>query len=59
MSPQNPPFHTLKQLAERWRVCEKTVRRMIASNTLKVHRIGGQIRVSDEDLLTYEKLHRS
>jgi excisionase family DNA binding protein len=48
-------YFTIVQIAERWQVSTKTVRRMILRKSLKTHRIGSQIRVSAEDLLTYEK----
>jgi excisionase family DNA binding protein len=54
-----PAYFTIAQIAERWQVSTKTVRRMIIHNALKIHRIGNQIRVSADDLLTYEKTLRS
>ena len=50
---------TLRDLAARWKVSLKSVRRIVARGELKVHRIGAQIRVSSEDAATYEKLHRA
>ncbi len=52
------PLLTLQDLATRWQVSLKSVRRIVARGELKVHRIGAQIRVSPEDAATYEKLHR-
>jgi excisionase family DNA binding protein len=49
----------LQDLAVRWQVSLKSVRRIVARGELKVHRIGHQIRVSLEDAAAYEKLHRS
>lgn len=54
-----PIFLTLNQVAERWQVSEKTVRRQVDRNQLKAHRIGGQLRIAEEDLLAYEKLARA
>jgi hypothetical protein len=49
----------LQDLAARWQVSLKSVRRIVARGELKVHRIGHQIRVSPEDAASFEKLHRS
>jgi excisionase family DNA binding protein len=58
MKPSSPPLLAIKDIADGWQVSLKTVRRIIASGDLKVHRIGSQIRISPEDKATYEKLHR-
>ena len=52
------PFFTVAQTAERWQCSERTVRREIARKALTVHRIRGQLRISQADLKTYERLHR-
>jgi hypothetical protein len=52
------PLLTLQDLAAPWQVSLKSVRRIVSSGELKVHRIGNQLRVSPEDAVTYEKLHR-
>lgn len=52
-------FLTVKDLAAHLRISTKTVRRFINSGALKAHRVGRQIRVSAEDLATYEKLARA
>ncbi|WP_047189472.1 helix-turn-helix domain-containing protein [Microvirga vignae] len=59
MKPKPEPLLTLHDLAARWQVSLKSVRRIASRGELKVHRIGHQIRVSPEDADTYEKLHRS
>ena len=59
MKPKSEPLLTLQDLATRWQVSLKSVRRIVARGELKVLRIGTQIRVSPEDAATYEKLHRS
>jgi hypothetical protein len=59
VKPKSEPLLTLQDLAARWQVSPKSVRRIVARGELKVHRIGAQIRVSPEDAITYEKLHRS
>jgi excisionase family DNA binding protein len=52
-------FLSYQDLAERWSVSVKTVRRIVARGEIKVHRIGHQVRVLPQDAVTYEKLHRS
>lgn len=59
MKPKTESLLTLQDLATRWQVSLKSVRRIVARGELKVHRIGAQIRVSLEDAITFEKLHRS
>ena len=59
MKPATKPFLTFSDLAERWGVSVKTVRRIVARGDLKVVRIGAQARVAREDAVTYENLHRS
>ena len=54
----NPPFLTLAQVATRWQIHEKTVRRIVWSGELVHHKIGQQIRIAMPDLVTYERLHR-
>lgn len=58
MKPRPEPLLTLHDLAARWQVSLKSVRRIMARGELKVHRIGHQIRVSPEDAAAYERLHR-
>ncbi len=55
----NPkPLSTLETLASRWGVSVKTLRRMVARGELKAHRIGSQLRFSEEDVTVYERLRR-
>jgi hypothetical protein len=58
MKPKSEPLLTLHDLAARWQVSLKSVRRIVACGELKVHRIGHQIRVAPEDAAAYERLHR-
>lgn len=54
----NPkPLSTLETPANRWSVSARTLRRMVARGELKAHRIGSQLRFSEEDVTAYEKLH--
>jgi excisionase family DNA binding protein len=59
MKPTSESLLTLQDLAARWKVSLKSVRRIVARGEIKVHRIGAQIRVSPEDVDTYEKLRRA
>jgi excisionase family DNA binding protein len=59
VKPKPEPLLTLQDLAARWQVSPKSVRRIVARGELKVHRIGHRIRVSTEDAATNEKLHRA
>jgi excisionase family DNA binding protein len=47
------PLLDIPAVARRLDVCEKTVRRFIARGELRAHRIGRQIRVSEEDFLRF------
>jgi excisionase family DNA binding protein len=58
MKPKSESLLTLQDLAARWQVSLKSVRRIVTRSELKVHRIGHQIRISVEDVITYENLNR-
>ena len=51
-------FLTIKQIASRWQVSERSVRRVIDRGELVVHRIGEQIRGHIDDVRSYEKQRR-
>jgi excisionase family DNA binding protein len=46
-------FLTVRDVAHRLSVSEKTVRRWIASEALKHHRLGKAVRVDPEDFLAF------
>jgi excisionase family DNA binding protein len=46
--------HTIAELAERWQVSTRTVRRLIENGKLRAIRIGGQLRVADEVVERFE-----
>ena len=48
-----PRLLTVRATADRLQVAEKTVRRLIAAGELPTHRIGGCVRVSEDDLLVF------
>jgi excisionase family DNA binding protein len=47
-------FWTPNQIAERWLVSPRTVRRLIEAGELRACRVGKQIRIRHADLLAYE-----
>ena len=50
---RTPCLLTVRATADRLQVAEKTVRRLIAAGALPTHRIGGCVRVSEDDLLVF------
>ena len=52
--PSPERFWTTRQIAERWLVSARTVRRLIEAGELRAHRMGKQIRIRLADLLAYE-----
>jgi excisionase family DNA binding protein len=48
-------YHTIAELAERWQVSGRTVRRLIDNGKLRAVRIGGLLRVADDVLLRFEE----
>lgn len=48
-----PRLFTVTEVAERMKVSDRTVRRKIIAGEMHFHRLGRQIRVSEEDLLIY------
>lgn len=55
MSKPLPTLFTLPDVAERWKVSVKSVRRYIAANRLGVIRIGKALRISEEELVRFER----
>ena len=49
-------FYTVKDLARRWRVSERHVRRLIDAGKLKVTRIEKAIRISAANVTLYEAM---
>jgi excisionase family DNA binding protein len=54
----NIKFFTIAEVAERLHVAPRTVRRWIQAGDLVVHRVGGVVRISEDDLRTFLALHR-
>jgi excisionase family DNA binding protein len=48
-----PKLHTVDESAEILRVSSRTVRRLMATEKLPVHRIGRSVRISETDLRNY------
>jgi excisionase family DNA binding protein len=44
---------TVRATADRLQVAEKTIRRLITAGELPTHRIGGCVRVSEDNLLVF------
>jgi excisionase family DNA binding protein len=51
---QRTAFFSVEQLADRWGVSSRQVRRWIVSDEFPVHRFGKLIRVSMKDVLVFE-----
>jgi excisionase family DNA binding protein len=50
---QTPPFLTVREFATLTSVCTKSVRRWIVRGDLRIHRFGRQIRIANEDALSF------
>ena len=50
---RTPCLLTVRATADRLQVAEKTIRRLITAGELPTHRIGGCVRVSEDDLLVF------
>ncbi len=57
-SPGAKPFYSLPEVANRYDVSVRTVRRWVVAGELIAHRFGRQLRISAQDLKTFEKLRR-
>ena len=57
-TPASKHFSTLADLANRYDVSVRTIRRWVEAGELIPHRFGRQLRVSPEDRKTFEKLRR-
>jgi excisionase family DNA binding protein len=53
-----PRLLSVKAAAEQLGVCTKTVRRWIKSGALHMHRLGRQLRISEDDLLLFVQSNR-
>ena len=53
-----PRLYSIKEAAPQIGVCSKTIRRWIDQGELHVHRLGRQIRISEDDLLAFLARHR-
>lgn len=51
-------FVAVREVARRWQVSEKKVRRLIANGRLPAYRIGGQVRIGEVDLVAFEQACR-
>ena len=53
-----PRWHTVKRVATRWGISERSVHRWINKGLLRCHRFGRTIRISEDDLIAFEKESR-
>jgi excisionase family DNA binding protein len=53
------PLLTLAEAAARLAVSTKTLRRCIAQQELRIHRLGRQIRIAEEDLQAFLAVRRA
>jgi excisionase family DNA binding protein len=53
-----PQLFSVEEIAERFGVSTKTVRRWIASGELRAHRLGRQIRIAEEDAIAFMATRR-
>jgi len=51
-------FFTIAEVAERLHVATRTVRRWIKAGDLVVHRVGGVVRIAEDDLRAFLAVHR-
>ena len=51
--PEQPTLQSISAIAQRLDVSEKSVRRYIERGLLRAYKIGGQIRISEEDLMAF------
>jgi excisionase family DNA binding protein len=52
-SQEEPTLHSISAIAQRLGVSDKSVRRYIERRLLRAYKIGGQIRISEEDLMAF------
>jgi excisionase family DNA binding protein len=56
--PNLPRFLTLAQTADRLQVCPRTLTRAIERGDLHAHRLGRQIRISEDDVAAFMAVRR-
>lgn len=54
-----PPLMSLPDVAKRWQVSVKSVRRLIDTKQLQVIRIGKSLRISHDELVRFERQNAS
>ena len=48
------PWLSIRDVAARWQVCDRTVRRHIDSGLLPARKLGRLIRINEQDLRSFE-----
>jgi excisionase family DNA binding protein len=56
--PRAPRFFTINDISQSLDVSTRTVRRLIKTGALAAHRIGGVVRISEADFLTFLAIRR-
>jgi excisionase family DNA binding protein len=51
-------LHSIDELAERWGVSSRTLQRQVKSGSLRAHRIGRLVRISNADAEDFLKQNR-
>lgn len=55
---ENEPFYTVKSLAERWSLTDRTIKNMIKDGELPSYQFRGARRIAPEDVATFEERRR-
>lgn len=51
---ETPAFYTVEQLAIRWQISARSIRRLIKSGKVKTTRFGRNVRIADYEVCGYE-----
>ena len=55
ITPVTPsPWLSIRDVAARWQVCDRTVRRHIDNGLLPARKLGGLVRINEQDLRSFE-----
>ena len=48
-----PRMLTVREVADQLALCEKTIRRLIKGGQIRVHHLGRQIRIAEDDAVSF------
>ncbi len=51
-------YFSVRDVAERLELSEKTIRRHIKDKSLRIYRLGRRLRISEDDLMLFMELRR-